>query len=74
MDVELCYLILKQREAFGCDCANLLFPHCFPSGEMGFCCQAVGAALRSLYKRMAEPEFDKASKKFSGPCFPVSSE
>jgi len=31
-------------------------------------------ALPSLYSRKAGPEFDKASKKFSGRCFAVSSE
>jgi hypothetical protein len=64
----------KQCEALDCDCANLLFPHCFPPGEWAFFWQAVGVALQSLCRRTAGPEVDEASKKFSGPCLAVSSE
>ena len=45
-----------------------------PPGEWTFFCQAVGVALQSLYRRTAGQEFDKACKKFLGPCFAVSPE
>jgi hypothetical protein len=43
--------------------------------EMGaFFCQAVWVALPSQYGRTAGPELHKASQKFSGHCFAVSSD